>query len=267
MFGSSPSPKAAASSLLVLGLFAALACPALADANTAAPYPATTFAECQQKTADPLRGCPEGTLYVSLNDTRADFTSIQSAILSIPNNSAPYHILIGAGTYVEQLNVTRAGPLYLLGQSDRPARNRTYAAAVGYNHTVQNDVQVYFNLANVGGNEFPDNVYTGVLTVGPTLNATLTGSGPTGFAVPDDTPFGTRDFRAYNIDFRNEQFPYSNGPALALGVSRANAGFYSCGFYSWQDTVSRALSFLPFHSCSAASQLLTPPPFRSTLAS
>lgn len=265
MFGSSPSPKAAASTLLALGLFAALARPALADANTAAPYPATTFAECQQKTADPLQGCPEGTLYVSLNDTRADFTSIQSAILSIPNNSVPYHILIGAGTYVEQLNVTRSGPLYLLGQSDRPARNQTYAADVGYNHTVQNDVQVYFNLANVGGNEFTDNVYTGVLTVGPTLNATLTGSGPTGFAVPADTPFGTRDFRAYNIDFRNEQFPYSNGPALALGVSRANAGFYSCGFYSWQDTVSRRAASLNFYSYSLCSCPYPPPPSKSQL--
>lgn len=224
-------------SLLALGLVS-LTAPVLADANTAAPFPATTFAECQRKTADPLQGCPDGTIYVSLNDTRADFTSVQSAILSIPNNSDPYHILIAAGKYVEQLNVTRSGPLYLLGQSDLPARKQTYAAHLSYNNTVQNDVQIWFDRANVGGNEFTDNVYTGVLTIGPTLNATLTGSGTTGFPVPDGTPFGTRDFRAYNIDFRNEQFPYSNGPAHALGVSRANAGFYSCGFYSWQDTVS-----------------------------
>ncbi|CAN8100158.1 unnamed protein product [Discula destructiva] len=211
--------------------------PVLADSNTAAPYPATTFAKCQQKTVDPLHGCPNGTLFVSLNDTRAAFTSIQAAILSIPNNSVPYYVLIGAGTYVEQLNVTRSGPLYLLGQSNLPSQRKTYAADVSYNKTVQNDVQIYWNQANVGGTLFSDNVYTGVLTIGPTLNATLTGSGTTGFAVPPDTPFGTVDFRAYNIDFRNEYVPYSDGPALALGVSRANAGFYSCGFYSWQDTV------------------------------
>lgn len=209
-----------------------------ADSNTAAPYPATTFAQCQKKTADPLQGCPAGTLFVSANDSRADFTSIQSAILSLPDTSAAAYVLIGAGDYYEQLNVTRAGPLYLLGQSNLPAQHRTYAASVDYNTTAQNDVQVWFNRANVGGNKYSDNTYTGVLTVGPTLNATLTGSGTTGFPVPDDTPFGTIDFRAYNIDFRNEEFPYTNGPALALGVSRANAGFYSCGFYSWQDTVS-----------------------------
>ena len=48
-----------------------------------------------------------------------------------------------------------------------------------------------------------DNAATQVLTVSPNLNATLTGSGPTGFAVPANTPFGCTDFRAYNIDFRN----------------------------------------------------------------
>ncbi|KAI1843667.1 hypothetical protein JX265_008503 [Neoarthrinium moseri] len=201
--------------------------------------PSQTYAACQRKTSDPLSGCPEGTLYVSQNDTRADFQSIQAAISSIPNNTDAYTILIAPGIYTEQLNVTRQGPLTLLGQSNRPGRKEAYSDVFGHNTTDRahaNEVQVYWNAAN-HDKVFPDNVYTGVLTVGPTLNATLTGSGPTGFAVPDDTPFGCSDFRAYNIDFRNEEFPYSNGPAHALGVSRANAGFYSCGFYSWQDTI------------------------------
>lgn len=221
--------------------------PVLADTNTAAPHPATTFAECQKKTANPLEGCPTGTIFVSQNDTRAHFTSIQSAIQSLPNNSVHYYILIGAGNYVEQLNVTRSAPLYLLGQSNLPSQGKTYAADVDYNRTAQNDVQIWWNDANIGNVLLSDNVYTGVLTIGPTLNATLTGSGTTGFPVPEGTPFGTRDFRAYNIDFRNEFVPYSDGPALALGVSSANAGFYSCGFYSWQDTVSPFFFFaFPF---------------------
>jgi hypothetical protein len=29
-----------------------------------------------------------------------------------------------------------------------------------------------------------------------------------------------------------------------LGVGRANTGFYSCGFYSWQDTVSSKRSLV-----------------------
>ncbi|KAH6643307.1 pectin methylesterase family protein [Truncatella angustata] len=202
-------------------------------------YPSQTYAECQRKTHNPLSGCPDRTLYVSLNDTSADFQSIQAAIASVPNNTDAYTILIAPGIYTEQLNVTRQGPLTLLGQSDKPARNESYSNVYGSNATDKahaNDVQIYWNSANFN-KTFTDNVYTGVLTIGPTLNATLTGSGPTGFAVPDDTPFGCSDFSAYNIDFRNEQYPYSNGPAHALGVSRANSGFYSCGFYSWQDTI------------------------------
>ncbi|KAI0147484.1 carbohydrate esterase family 8 protein [Xylariaceae sp. FL1272] len=197
--------------------------------------PAQTYADCQKKTTVPLEGCPEGTIYVSASDGSADFTTIQGAISSLPNDTTPYTILIAPGIYTEQLNVTRRGPLTLLGVSDLPSLGKTYAD-IGYNSTPANAVQMYWNSANYNAT-FTDNVYTGVITVGPNLNATLTGSGPTGFAVPADTPFGCTDFRAYNIDFRNEFAPYADGPAHAVGVSRANAGFYSCGFYSWQDTV------------------------------
>lgn len=223
-------------------LYSLLSTSAVAGKKTAAPHPATTFAECQSKTADPLQGCPKGTIYVSAKDSGAAFTSIQAAILSLPDDATAHHILIGAGIYNEQLNVTRAGPLYLLGQSDLPSQGKTYAGDVTYTSDPQNDVQVHYNSANVGGTLLPDNAFTSVLTVGPTLEATLTGSGPTGYPVPENTPFGNTDFRAYNIDFRNEYAQSGIGPSLAIGISRANAGFYGCGFYSWQDSVS--LTFL-----------------------
>lgn len=91
-------PTAAVVALLSLGL----ATPLLANAHPAAPYPATTFAGCQRKTPDPLEGCPEGTIYVSANDTRADFSKIQDAIISVGNDSEPHYILIGAGFYYER---------------------------------------------------------------------------------------------------------------------------------------------------------------------
>ncbi|SPQ25310.1 dd16024d-0668-46ce-899d-fb45c2a6de43 [Thermothielavioides terrestris] len=199
--------------------------------------PAKTYALCQSNTHPPTAGCPPGTLYVSATDKRANFTTVQAAIDYLGNGTGPGFILIAPGNYTEQLNVTRHAPLTLLGMSRRPLRGESYAdvdttTAPGR----QNDVQIWWNAANTNS-RYPDNVYTGVLTIGPTLNATLTGSGPTGFPVPDDTPFGCTDFRAYNIDFRNEYAPYSDGPAHAVGVSRANAGFYSCGLYSWQDTL------------------------------
>lgn len=197
--------------------------------------PAQTYKRCQRKTCNnPTDGCPAGTLYVAKDDPKANFTSIQAAIESL-DYSSPAHILIAPGNYTEQLNVTRQGPLTLVGMSTKPWKGEVYAD-IDVNTAAQNDVQVWWNSANHDA-IFTDNVFTGVLTVGPTLNATLTGSGPTGFPVPENTPFGCSDFRAYNIDFRNEFAPYSDGPAHAVGVSRANAGFYSCGFYSWQDTV------------------------------
>ncbi|KAI0395603.1 carbohydrate esterase family 8 protein [Xylariaceae sp. FL0594] len=184
-----------------------------ATATARKPHPAQTFRECQSRTHNPLQRCPPGTIYVSQTDPRADFHKIQDAVASIGNDSLPHVILIAPGVYVEQLNVTRRTPLTLLGVSDRPKRGELYA--VGPEN--ENDVQIYWNSANHDA-VFPDNVYTGVLTVGPNLNATLTGTGPTGFPVPGDTPFGCVDFRAYNIDFRNEYAPYASGPAHAVGV-------------------------------------------------
>ncbi|CAG9941745.1 unnamed protein product [Clonostachys rosea f. rosea IK726] len=196
--------------------------------------PSLAYKDCQKKTDNPLDGCPEGTIYVSNEDATADFPTIQDAVHSLPNDTTPYVILIGAGIYTEQINVTRSGPVTLLGQSDRPWNGEVYSN-VTYNENPQNEVQVYWNAANSA--TYPDNLYTSVLAVGPTYNATQTGAGPTGYPVPADTPFGCSDFRAYNIDFRNEFAPRAAGPAHAVAVGYANTGFYSCGFYSYQDTV------------------------------
>lgn len=121
-----------------------------------------------------------------------------------------------------QVNVTRRGPTYLLGQTAHP-KNQSY-----------NTVNIIWAAIAVTG---LDNAFTSTLTVAPNLNASLTGSGPTGFAVPADTPFGCVDFRTYNLNFINDFAPYSDDPSLALSISYANGGFYYTGFYSYQDTV------------------------------
>jgi pectinesterase len=184
---------------------------------------AHAYSNCQTTSNDPLKGCPKGTILVSPTHKAAKFTNIQSAILSL-DATTPATILILNGIYTEQLNVTRTGPLTLLGEIGKAGTNL---------------VTVQFAAANVNVS-FPDNAYTSVLTVAPTLEASLTGSGPTGYPVPAGTPFGNTDFRTYNIDFRNIGQTKSTGPALAVSVSYANAGFYFSGFYSYQDTVSSA---------------------------
>jgi len=198
------------------------------------PTRATTsrYNLCQAPTTNTLDGCPSNTILVSqTNYSNISFTTIQSAIESLPEDSSFWTILVEPGNYTEQLNITRVGPLTILGQTRNPSEQG------------KNLVTVYWAAANVNVS-YPDNAYTSVLTVAPTLEASLTGSGPTGYPVPAGTPFGNIDFRAYNIDFRNVFSEASVGPSLAVSVSRANAGFYRCGFYSYQDTVGIHLVLL-----------------------
>jgi hypothetical protein len=73
------------------------------------------------------------------------------------------------------------------------------------NNQSSNTVNVIWRAIAVTG---LDNAFTSTLTIAPNLNASLTGSGPTGFAVPADTPFGCVDFRTYNLNFINDFAPY-----------------------------------------------------------
>ncbi|TID25217.1 pectin lyase-like protein [Venturia nashicola] len=181
-------------------------------------------AACQRPdNKDIEKSCPKGTIIVGPS---AKFKTIQSAVLSLPKDKTPQTILIQAGTYNEQVNVSRAGPVTLLGVTASPNSHTgnlakvLWKAATGTSETGKGD-----------------NAFTATLTVAPTLDAALTGSGPTGHAIPAGTPFGNVDFRAYNIDFSNEYKQASAGPSLAVSTGMANTGFYFCGVRSWQDTV------------------------------
>ena len=159
-------------------------------------------ATCQYPSSDALDGCPTGTVFVGPS---SNYTTIQAAVRSLPNDTSPQTILIASGNYTEQVNITRLGPVTFLGQTTAP------------NDRTQNTVRVYW--AAVAGPS--DNARTSTLTVGPA-----------------DAPYASTDFRVYNMDFINDYAPYSDTPSLALDVNHANASFYYTGFYSYQDTVS-----------------------------
>jgi pectin methylesterase-like acyl-CoA thioesterase len=198
---------------------------AITRAASAAALHQQSYAQCQYPTANPLEGCPLNTILVGKTSSLTNFTTIQSAILSLPNDTSNYTILILPGNYTEQINITRSAAVHLLGQTRLPTAQSS------------NTVTIHWDSANGANSGLTDNAYTSILTVAPNLNASLTGSGITGFPVPEGTPFGNEDFRAYNIDFRNDFAPRAAGPSLAVSISRANAGFYYCGIYSYQDTV------------------------------
>ena len=190
--------------------------------------------------------CPPGTLIVSATSKRASHTTIQSAINSLPDDESTQTILILEGTYTEQVNITRSGPITLLGQTTSPK------------DATRNRVRINWAAGNRDNTGGIDNVFFSVMVVAPTLESSLTGTVPTGYPVPADTPFGNKDFRVYNIDFDNTWAEYSDGPAHALSLSRANGGFYYCGFYSYQDTVRSSNHAFGFPSVGIIRTLLTP---------
>ncbi|KAK3203083.1 hypothetical protein GRF29_112g182137 [Pseudopithomyces chartarum] len=218
-----PSVSSSLSWLSVLAL--------LLNAETSLALSKKERLACQKPTSDPLKGCPKSTLLVNAGSSGQGaknnaFSSIQSAVLSLPHDNSTQYILILPGQYTEQVNVTRPGPLYLLGQTkDAESLARNTVEIMWHNAT---------GTATTGSY---DNAYTSTLTIAPTFNSSTTGSGPTGNPVPGDTPFGNFDFRAYNLNFTNDYLPYSAGPSLALSTSYANTGFYHCSFKSYQDTI------------------------------
>jgi len=195
------------------------------------------FFACQmQKPAgiSPLLGCPQGTIFVSQNvkDSHASFHSVQDAVLSLPDLGSAT-ILIAAGEYQEVVNVTRKGPLTLLGQLQTSS-----PASVGQPFANASQVPFNQNLVKIWNNQFVqtgmDDAQSAVLLVAPSFNASLIGAGPTG--APLQPLFGNVDFKAYNIDFENRAANFSISQALVTDISYANASFYGCSFASYQDT-------------------------------
>ncbi|KAG2131809.1 carbohydrate esterase family 8 protein [Suillus clintonianus] len=162
-------------------------------------------------TTSPLSGCPSGTLYVSLTDSRANFKTVQAAVNSLPQTGNAT-ILIGEGEYFEMVNVARSAPLTLLGQLDP---STAYEAAG--NASQRNLVHIWNNLYVKSGVTDEE---TATFTVAPASGQN----------------FGNTDFRAYNIDFENRAAKYSISQALVTSISYANASFYGCAFASYQDT-------------------------------
>ncbi|KAF8194147.1 pectin lyase-like protein [Pholiota molesta] len=174
------------------------------------------FVACQVQKPfgiSPLLGCPAGTIFVSqdVNDKHARFHSVQDAVLSLPELGSAT-ILIAEGEYQETVNVTRKGPLTMLGQLplsslksiDQPFANRS-------------DVPLKQNLVKIWNNQFVqtgfDDATSAVLLVAPSFNASLIGAGPTG--APLQPLFGNVDFKAYNIDFENRAANFSISKRLS----------------------------------------------------
>jgi len=176
-----------------------------AQISSASALASTTTVSSASGTATPTCATPtpSATLVVSLNATACAYGNISAAISALPNDNQPYTIRIQAGTYQEQISITRNGKVTLVGESDEPS---DYS---------QNVVRVQFSngqLTSAGKNEQT-----------PVLNVKKTGSSP--------------DFAVYNIDFVNTYPQTPNTAALAADYYGNNFAAYGCSFIGFQDTL------------------------------
>lgn len=168
---------------------------------------ATPVASCTIAAASP-------TLIVSKTPGPCEFSNVTSAISALPNDGNPYTIKIGAGTYVEQLSITRNGKVTLRGFTDFT------------NDYTQNKVRIEFSrgeLTSAGKNEQTPVVYS--------------------------KPSGDSGMALYNIDFVNTYPQTSNTAALAADFYGANIAAYGCSFVGFQDTLLANKGTQVFSNC------------------
>ncbi|KAH7084586.1 pectin lyase fold/virulence factor [Paraphoma chrysanthemicola] len=158
---------------------------------------------------------PSGTLVVSKTPGPCEYSSVTSAISALPNDSKPYTIQIGAGTYVEQISITRKGKVTLVGATEFT------------NDYTKNKVRIEFSsgrLTNLGQNEQTPVIYSKKT------------SDNSGLAV-------------YNIDFVNTYPQTYNTAALAADFYGANMAAYGCSFIGFQDTLLANKGTQVFSNC------------------
>ena len=154
------------------------------------------------------------TLVVSKNPGPCEYSNITSAIRALPNDGKAWTIKIGAGTYVEQLFITRKGKVTLIGATDFT------------NDYTQNKVRIEISdgrLTSLSQNEET-----------PVLYAKKNDG--TGLAV-------------YNIDFVNTYPQTKDTAALAADFYGANIAAYGCSFVGFQDTLLANKGTQVFSNC------------------
>jgi len=140
---------------------------------------------------------------------------VTSAISALPNDSKPYTITIGAGTYVEQISITRKGKVTLVG------------ATTFSNDYTKNEVTIEISngvLTSAGQNENTPVIYSKKT------------SDNSGLAV-------------YNIDFVNTYPQTKDTAALAADFYGANIAAYGCSFVGFQDTLLANKGTQVFSNC------------------
>ncbi|KAI5124664.1 hypothetical protein M0805_004272 [Coniferiporia weirii] len=143
---------------------------------------------------------PSGSVVVRTSTTTSgEFTSVASAVSSLPDDGSSQSIFIYPGTYTEQVLIDRSGPVTILGYTT--------------------------NTMDFSENQV---VLTHSASLGTAGSDDLSGT----LRVQSD------NVALYNIDVRNDfGVSASNGQAIAISNYGSNFGAYACRFFSYQDTL------------------------------
>ena len=157
---------------------------------------------------------PRGAVVVRQKTTaQGEFSTISAAINSLPNDSTARSIFIYPGTYLEQVDITRAGPLKAC-QLPYPSPSDNHNPSQIYGFTTD-------------ASSFTNN------------RVTISHSASFGTAGSDDLSGTLRvrkdDFSLYNVDVRNDfQGATTNGQAIAISAYGNRMGVYTSRFFSFQ---------------------------------
>ncbi|KDQ62559.1 carbohydrate esterase family 8 protein [Jaapia argillacea MUCL 33604] len=164
-------------------------------------FPTVLLSICQAALAFPRVVPPPGSVIVRANTTTAgEYSSLEDAVNSLPNDNTTQSIFVYPGTYTGQVNVTRPGPLSIYGYT------------VDASDYLNNAVVITNGLGapEVGGND--------------DLSGTLRAH--------------QNDLSLYNLDIKNTYgLVGEQSQAIALSEYGSRVGSYGCGFYGYQDTL------------------------------
>lgn len=154
------------------------------------------------------------TFIVAPTPTAGQYGTISSAIAALPNDSKEYTIYILAGTYEEQISITRSGKVTLRGET-------TFA-----NDFTQNKVLITFS----------DGVSTSANQDEETPVVNWKNTNGDGLAL-------------YHLNFTNSYPQTSNYAALAADFFGTNMAAYGCAFKGFQDTLLVNQGIQVFSNC------------------